>query len=47
MTKKETYKGHPEGKVGKKVVQLLVWDPATPPSPEAKRIETPAAPRVE
>lgn len=38
------YKGHPEGKVGMKVVQRWLCDPDTPPSPEAKRMEVPRAP---
>lgn len=39
-----TYKGQPEGKVGRNLVQLEVCEPATPPSPEAKRIDVPRAP---
>ena len=37
-------KGHPEGNVGMKVVQVWDWEPETPPSPEEKKIETPRAP---
>ena len=41
----EVRKGHPEGNVGRKdVLQAVVCNPATPPSPDAKRIEVPRAP---
>lgn len=40
----KTHNGHPDGNVGRNVVQRDVCEPATPPSPEANRIEVPRAP---
>ena len=40
----KTYKGQPEGKVARKLVQRVVCEPATPPSPEENRMEVPRAP---
>ena len=40
----EPHNGHPDGKVGTKFLQLADWEPATPPSPEANKIDTPRAP---
>ena len=41
------YKGQPEGNVGMKddpSHALVDWEPETPPSPDAKRMEVPRAP---
>ncbi len=41
----EVMKGQPEGKVGRKdLLQVVVCEPATPPSPDANRMEVPRAP---
>ena len=40
----EVTKGQVEGKVGINVVQEVLPEPATPPSPEEKRRDTPRAP---
>ena len=41
----EVMKGQPEGNVGRNdLLHVVVCDPATPPSPDEKRIETPRAP---
>ena len=39
-----TYYGQPDGKVGMKVVQLWLWEPETPPSPDEKKTDVPRAP---
>lgn len=44
MSLTEVKKGHPEGKVGMKVVQDCDCEPETPPSPEENRIDVPLAP---
>ena len=42
----EVRKGQPEGNVGMNVTQLWLCVPATPPSPEAKRMDVPRAPSI-
>ena len=39
-----TYKGQPDGNVGRKVVQLPPWPSSTPLSPEEKKMDVPRAP---
>lgn len=42
---RKTDNGQPDGKVGSKILHVLCV-PETPPSPDAKRMLTPRAPRV-